>query len=165
MCIGLPQAELVSLGFATFLDGASTKRLDNCFVTVLAEWIGVFFTFFSIMLSIMFLNPTGCLRRLRVKVLPMSFLMLLVATMVRAFPSIRNSDMAHSINTHSLQHLIIIWVRAANAFVFGKGGSITVYYNDLSDPAYIALITSLWIQTILGDFVIVSRLSLLLLCY
>ena len=55
--------------------------------------------------------------------------------------------------------------RATKAFVFRERGSIVAYYEVMSDPTNIALSTSLWIQTILGDFIIVSQLSLLLPYY
>ncbi len=90
MCFTLPKAQLLSLALTTFLYGASTKtsRFMFCDPRPTFPRTGLFFTLLSIITLIMSLhaNATASVRRQRVKILPMSFLMFLVATMVRASP-------------------------------------------------------------------------------
>ncbi|KAH9988206.1 hypothetical protein BJV77DRAFT_758541 [Russula vinacea] len=75
-------------------------------------------------------------RRYHIKILPVPFLMLLVAT----------------------THLIVLWIRAVQAFIVQKGGSALAFYGDLSDATSLARVICLVIQCILGDFVIIWRL-------
>jgi hypothetical protein len=46
------------------------------------------------------------------------------------------------------------------AFIVQKGGSPLAFYNDLSDATSIARMSCLLVQSILGDFVMVSSLLL-----
>jgi hypothetical protein len=116
--ISLPNGELISLGLTTFL-------------------YGLFFALFFVTVIMTFYLREST-RQLHIKILPVPFLMLLVAT----------------------AHLVVLWIRAVQAFIVQKGGSALAFYDDLSDATSVARVICLVIQCILGDFVIVSALLL-----
>ncbi|KAF8481565.1 hypothetical protein DFH94DRAFT_400009 [Russula ochroleuca] len=114
--ISLPNGELISLGLTTFL-------------------YGLFFALFFVTVIMTFYLREST-RQLHIKILPVPFLMLLVAT----------------------AHLVVLWIRAVQAFIVQKGGSALAFYDDLSDATSVARVICLVIQCILGDFVIIWRL-------
>ncbi|KAI0275212.1 hypothetical protein BC834DRAFT_37029 [Gloeopeniophorella convolvens] len=117
MGISLAKSELVSLGLTTFL-------------------YGLFFALFWITLVVMSWRVTEDVRVQRSKIMPVSFLMLVVATM----------------------HLTIIWVRAVQGFIAQKGGSATAYYENIAEPLSLVKLCCLLFQSLLGDGVIIWRL-------
>ena len=60
------------------------------------------------------------------------------------------------INAVLFQHLITTWVRAIQGFVVKKRGSTQAFYEDMSDPTNVIKLTCMYLQTVLGDIVIVS---------
>jgi len=117
MGISLEKAELISLALTTFL-------------------YGLFFALFLITTVVMSYKVTEDIHRQRTRILPVSLMMLLVAT----------------------THLIIIWIRAVQGFVVQKRGSTQAFYEDISDPTSIIKLTCMLLQTVLGDLVIIWRL-------
>jgi len=117
MGISLEKAQLISLALTTFL-------------------YGLFFALFLITTVVMSYKVTEDIHRQRTKILPVSLIMLLVAT----------------------THLIIIWVGAIQGFVVQKRGSTQAFYEDISDPTSIIKLTCMLLQTVLGDLVIIWRL-------
>ncbi|KAH9973355.1 hypothetical protein BGW80DRAFT_1459239 [Lactifluus volemus] len=79
---------------------------------------------------------TEDIRQQRTRILPVSFLMLLVATM----------------------HIIILWVRGVLGFIVQKRGSTQAFYEDISDPTTLIKVSCMCLQMILGDAVVVWRL-------
>jgi hypothetical protein len=82
MGISLAKAQLLSLGLTTFLYGASTWNLRLPRLTCIRA--GLFFTLFLISTAVMSLRASEDIRVQRNKILPVSSLMLVVATLVRA---------------------------------------------------------------------------------
>ncbi|KAI0296339.1 hypothetical protein B0F90DRAFT_1669835 [Multifurca ochricompacta] len=137
MGISLPKAELISLGLTTFLYGWTYVLL---FLLLSADrheppWIGLFFTLFCITMVVMLFRVTDDIRNQRAKILLVSFLMLLVATL----------------------HLIVVWVRGVEGFIMQKSGSAQAFYEDIADTTSVLKISCLLCQSLLGDGVMVWR--------
>lgn len=114
--ISLPRSELISLGLTTFLNG-------------------IFYILFFITVVMTFYVRESS-RQHHIRLLPVSFLMLVVAT----------------------THLFVLWIRAVQAFIVQKEGSALAFYEVLSDATSIARVVCLVIQSVLGDLVIIWRL-------
>lgn len=117
MGISLEKAQLLSLGLTTFL-------------------YGLFFTLFLISTAVMSLRATDDIRVQRIKILPVSSLMLVVATL----------------------HIVLVWIRGGNAFADQRGGSATIFYENIADTTNVLKIGCLLLQSLLGDGVIIWRL-------
>ncbi|KAH9030178.1 hypothetical protein EDB84DRAFT_1562618 [Lactarius hengduanensis] len=117
MGISLEKAELLSLGLTTFL-------------------YGLFFTLFLISTAVMSYRVAEDVRSQRNKILPVSFSMLVVATI----------------------HIVLLWVRGKIGFVDQKGGSPTAFYENIADITNVLKVGCLLLQSLLGDGVIIWRL-------
>jgi predicted Kef-type K+ transport protein len=82
--ISLPNGELISLGLTTFLYGTHliTMHLSSRLTTTVFPRIGLFFALFFVTVIMTFYLREST-RQLHIKILPVPFLMLLVATAVR----------------------------------------------------------------------------------
>ncbi|KAI9444473.1 hypothetical protein H4582DRAFT_1909109 [Lactarius indigo] len=119
MGISLEKAELLSLGLTTFL-------------------YGLFFMLFLITTTVMSFRVAEDIRSQRNKILPVSFSMLMVATL----------------------HIVLLWVRGKIGFVDQRGGSPTAFYENIADITNILKVGCLLLQSLLGDGVIVRTSSL-----
>ncbi|KAH9161276.1 hypothetical protein EDB89DRAFT_1913984 [Lactarius sanguifluus] len=117
MGISLEKAELLSLGLTTFL-------------------YGVFFTLFLISTAVMSYRVAEDVRSQRNKILPVSFSMLMVATI----------------------HIVLLWVRGKIGFVDQRGGSPTAFYANIADITNLLKVGCLLFQSLLADGVIIWRL-------
>ncbi|KAH8997793.1 hypothetical protein EDB86DRAFT_3150678 [Lactarius hatsudake] len=117
MGISLEKAELLSLGLTTFL-------------------YGLFFTLFFISTAVMSYRVAEDVRSQRDKILPVSFSMLVVATI----------------------HIILLWVRGKIGFIDQRGGSPTAFYENIADITNVLKVGCLLFQSLLGDGVIIWRL-------
>lgn len=87
MDISLTQAQFLSLGLTTFLYGASLRKsLCLAFARANCTRTGVFFMLFLTTTAVMSSSVSEDIRRQRNKILPVSTLMLMVATLVRTLP-------------------------------------------------------------------------------
>lgn len=117
MAISLAKAQLVSLGLTTLL-------------------YGLFFMLFLISTAVMSFRVAEDIRSQRNKILPVSFLMLVVATI----------------------HITLVWIRGNLGFVHQRGGSTTVFYENIADVTNLVKVGCLLFQSLLGDGVIIWRL-------
>ncbi|KAI9437840.1 hypothetical protein BJY52DRAFT_573382 [Lactarius psammicola] len=117
MGISLEKAELVSLGLTTFL-------------------YGLFFALFLISTAVMSFRVAEDIRSQRNKILPVSFSMLMVATI----------------------HITLLWTRGKIGFIDQRGGSATAFYENIADTTNIVKVGCLLLQSLLGDGVIIWRL-------
>ncbi|KAH9028064.1 hypothetical protein EDB83DRAFT_2230125 [Lactarius deliciosus] len=117
MGISLAKAELLSLGLTTFL-------------------YGLFFTLFFISTAVMSYRVAEDVRSQRNKILPVSFSMLVVATI----------------------HIVLLWVRGKIGFIDQRGGSPTAFYENIADITNVLKVGCLLLQSLLGDGVIIWRL-------
>ncbi|KAN0127923.1 hypothetical protein V8E53_014271 [Lactarius tabidus] len=117
MGISLLKAQLISLCLSTFL-------------------YGMFLALVLMTTIVMVYKATDDTRRQRVKVLPVSYAMLAVATM----------------------HFIVGWVQGVDAFIDQKGGSATAFYADISDPTSLLRQSCLCLQSVMGDAIIMWRM-------
>ncbi|KAN0127919.1 hypothetical protein V8E53_014267 [Lactarius tabidus] len=117
MSISLLKAQLLALCLSTFL-------------------YGVFFALVLITTVVMSYKVTDDIRRQRLKILPVSYAMLAVATM----------------------HFIVSWIRASYGFVDQKGGSAMAFYGDISNTTSLLKTSCLCLQTVMGDAVVVWRM-------
>ncbi|KAH9059063.1 hypothetical protein EDB87DRAFT_1685009 [Lactarius vividus] len=117
MGISLEKAELLSLGLTTFL-------------------YGVFFSLFLISTAVMSYRAGEDVRSQRNKILPVSFSMLVVATI----------------------HIVLLWVRGKIGFIDQRGGSSTAFYENIADITNVLKVGCLLLQSLLGDGVIIWRL-------
>ncbi|KAI9453548.1 hypothetical protein BJY52DRAFT_1123483 [Lactarius psammicola] len=117
MAISLPTAQLVALCLSTLL-------------------YGMFFALVLITTVVMLYGATEDVRRQRMKILPVSYAMLLVATL----------------------HFVVGWIRAVYAFVDHKRGSTIIFYSDISEPTSLLRSTCFCVQSIMGDGIVIWRL-------
>jgi len=117
MGISLENAQFLSLGLTTFL-------------------YGLFFMLFIVSTAVMSLRMGEDVRVHRNKILPVSSLMLVVATV----------------------HIVLLWIRGKNGFSDQKGGSATAFYENIADPTNVVKVGLLLLQSLLGDGVIIWRL-------
>ena len=82
MGISIETAELIALALTTFLYGESRKRLHCLLVFPTSPRTGLFFALFLITTVVMCYKVTEDIHRQRTRILPVSLMMLLVATTV-----------------------------------------------------------------------------------
>ncbi|KAF8265088.1 hypothetical protein EI94DRAFT_1702762 [Lactarius quietus] len=123
MGISLENAQFLSLGLTTFL-----------YANI--HWTGLFFMLFIVSTAVMSLRMGEDVRVHRNKILPVSSLMLVVATV----------------------HIVLLWIRGKNGFSDQKGGSATAFYENIADPTNVVKVGLLLLQSLLGDGVIIWRL-------
>jgi len=117
MGISLANAQFLSLALTTFL-------------------YGLFFMLFLVTTAVLSLSAAEDLRCQRTKILPVTFLMLVVATL----------------------HIVLLWVRGKNGFVEQRGGSTILFYENIADITNVLQTGCLLLQSLLGDGVIIWRL-------
>ncbi|KAH9980781.1 hypothetical protein BJV74DRAFT_887543 [Russula compacta] len=116
----MAEAQLISLGLTTFL-------------------YGIFFTLFLVTTAVMTYNVKEGIRKQRMKILPVSFAMLLVATL----------------------HLVVVWIRGEYGFINERRGSVGAFYEDIAARTSLLRLTCLCVQSAIGDGVVIWRMYII----
>ncbi|KAN0117984.1 hypothetical protein V8E52_005571 [Russula decolorans] len=113
----LEQAQLVSLCLTTFL-------------------YGLFFALFMVTTTIVYHNASGSTRQQRMKVLPVSLAMLMLATL----------------------YIAVVWIRAQYGFVDRRGENNEIFYEGISHASIIFKMACLYTLSLMRDGIIIERM-------
>ncbi|KAI9453550.1 hypothetical protein BJY52DRAFT_834853 [Lactarius psammicola] len=117
MSISLLNAQLIALCLSTFL-------------------YGLFFALVLITTVVMSFKATDDVRRQRMTILPVSYAMLVVATL----------------------HFVVGWTRGVYAFADNKEGSAAAFYADVTNTTSLLRSACLCLQSVMGDGIVIWRL-------